>query len=141
MLRKGRYAVVNRKEYSLFSYNGQLYLKSTNCLELANGFTPWREKKGVFIKKVRMEELEDAYEVFSFVMLNSHRFAVDGIDVQTKEIFLVTSNPFVQQKMNVKPYGPDEYVMTLPLSQVCLQEERISILGFENKHSLISNIM
>lgn len=132
MLRKGRYAVVDRREYGLFSCNRQYYLRSTNSLELENGFAPWGRKKGVFIKKTKIEELEDAYEIFPYVMLNSHRFSVEGIDIQAKTIALVTSNPFVQKKMNAKPYGLDEYVITLPIGKVCIREERISILGFED---------
>lgn len=130
MMRKGRYGVVNQKEYRLFFYNHQYYLMSTDYLELANGFTPWKGKKDVFIKEITLEELEGAYEVFPYVMLNSHRFSVEGIESQTGFVALVTSNPFVKKKMNAQRYGFDEYIVKVPFHQVAIKEDQLPILGF-----------
>ena len=136
MIRKGRFAVVNQKEYRIFSCN-QIYYLKTKCIEeLKNGFVPWNGKKDEYIKKICLNELEDAYEVFPYVMLAGHRFAVEGADPQTGVVALITSNPFVQKKVDVKPYGIDEYIIQLPLSALQIEEEKIAILGFENYHPL-----
>lgn len=134
MLRKGRFAVVDKKEYKLFSCNQQYYLRTSNILELANGFAPWHGNQKEFIKRVCQEEIEDAYEVFPYVMLEGYRFSVEGADFHTGMVALVTSNPFVQKKIDVKPYGMDEYIIELPISNLMIEEERIAILGFENHH-------
>lgn len=136
MLRKGRFAVVGGKEYGLFSCHHQSYLKSTNILDLANGFVSWYGRKGIFVKRVSVSELENAYEVFPYVMLRSHRFVVEEVDCRTGRVLLVTSNPFVQKKVNVKPYGIGEYMIELPIEEVAIEEERIAILGFKNNYPL-----
>ncbi len=134
MLRKGRFAVMDGKEYELFSSQRQYYLKSTNILDLANGFAAWPGKKDVFMKKINTKDLEDAYEVFPYVIVSSHRFMVEAVNYQTGMVTLVTSNPFVQGKMNVKPYRVDEYVIECPIVELKIEEERIPILDFENEH-------
>lgn len=115
MLRKGRFAVVDGKEYKLFSCYRQYYLRTNNVLECANGFSPSSGKKDEWIKKVRLQTLEDAYEVFPYVMLEGYRFSVEGADEQTGMVALVTCNPFTQKKIAVKPYGIDEYMIKLPI--------------------------
>lgn len=136
MLRKGRFAVVDKREYRFFSCNQQYYLRTSNILELANGFTPWHGSQKEFIKRVYLEELEDAYEVFPYVMLEGYRFSVEGADAHTKMVALVTSNPFVRKKIAVRPYGMDEYIIELPMDSLVIEEERIAILGFKNHHPL-----
>lgn len=136
MVRKGRYALSNGKEYVLISYQRQYYLKSTDILDLENGFTALRGKKKEFIKKVSIDELEDAYEIFPYAMLEGYRFSVEGKNHKTGMMLLVTSNPFVQGKVNVRPYRNDEYIIELPFGAVNIEEEKISILGFENVHPL-----
>lgn len=136
MIRKGRFAIVNQREYRIFSCNQKHYLKTNRMEELKNGFVPWYGKKDEYIKKISLNELEDAYEVFPYVMLEGHRFSVEGADHRTGMVALVTSNPFVQQKIDVKPYGIDEYIIKLPLNSLQIEEEKIAILGFENYHPL-----
>lgn len=136
MVRKGRFVVVDRKEYRIFSCNQQYYLRTNDAEELENGFVPWYGKKDEYIKRIYLNELEDAYEVFPYVMLEGHRFSVEGADEETGMVALVTSNPFVQKKIDVQPYGIDEYIIKLPLNSLQIEEEKIAILGFENYHPL-----
>lgn len=144
MVRKGRFALANGKEYELISYQRQYYLKSRDALDLQNGFTKLRGNRKEFIKKIDVDDLDDAYEVFSYAMLEGYRFSVEGENYKTGMVALVTSNPFVRGKVNVRPNGNDEYIIELPFEKVDIQEERISILGFESLHpssyQLINNI-
>lgn len=141
MVRKGRFAIIDGKEYGLFSSGNQYYLKSTNPLDLANGFSLWRGRENVFIKKISFSKIERAYEIIPYVMLNSHRFIVESVNHQTSKVTLVTSNPFVQQKMNVKPYRNNEYVIECPLSEVTIEEEKMPISGFEKDHLFPFNLI
>lgn len=133
MIRKGRFAIWNNVEYELFSYQRQYYLQTRNQLALLNGFVKSPKDKDVFIKEVDVKELEDAYEIISYVMILSYRFAVEGYNDETGTVALVTNNPFVQKKINVRPYGKDEFIIEIPYGEVEIIEERIPILGFEKQ--------
>ncbi|AOV06237.1 hypothetical protein [Sporosarcina ureilytica] len=136
MIRKGRFALKNSKEYELISYHRQYYLKSNNILDLENGFIAFRGNKNEFIKKICLTDLDDAYEVFPYAILKSYRFSVEATNVSTGMVTLVTSNPFVQKQIDVRPYRIGEYIIELPFREVIIQEERIPILGFENIPSM-----
>lgn len=132
MVRRGRFALMNGKEYELISYQHQYYLKSTDIVDLQLGFIDIQGTAKEFTKKVSVEDLEDAYEVFPYAMLIGYRFAVEGYNKKTGNVRLVTSNPFVKKKIDVRAYRKDEYIIELPYEDVVIQEDRIPILGFEN---------
>lgn len=132
MIRKGRFARMNGNEYEMISYQRQYYLKSSNACDIQYGFEETQENTGEFMKKVFIEDLEDAYEIFPFAMLMGYRFSVEGQDKEMGTVRLVTSNPFVKKKIAVKAYRKDEYIIELPYEDVMIQEDRIQILGFEN---------
>lgn len=136
MLRKGRFALVDGKEYQFFSYYDEYYLRTNKVCELASGFLPWHGKKDEYTKKVSIDEFQDAYEIFPYVMLEGYRFSVEVVDEQTGAVSLVTCNPFVQGKVEVKPYRHDEYMIELPIERLEIKEDKISILGFENYYPL-----
>lgn len=135
MVRKGRFAVIDGREYGLYSRNQEYYLKSKDILDMENGFTVSPRNKEIYIRSVSIDELEDAYEVFPYVMLKGYRFSVESAD-RRGMVALVTSNPFVQGKVQVRPYGVGEFVIELPLDELTIQEDRIAILGFEHHHPL-----
>lgn len=131
MLRKGRFALLNGKEYELVSYQRQYYLRSDNPIDLENGFIKMRDSEKIFIKKVSVKDLEDAYEIFPYAMLEGYRFAVAGYNEKMNTFALVTNNPFVKEKIAVRPYGKFEYIIEIPYGEIDIQEDRIPILGFE----------
>ena len=131
MVKKGRFARMDGKEYELISYQHQYYLKSTNHNDVQIGFEETQANTKEFIKKISIDNLEDAYEVFPFAMLMGYRFSVEGVDKENSLVRLVTSNQFVQNKIAVKSYGKDEYMIELPYDDVVVEEDRIQILGFE----------
>lgn len=137
MIRKGRFARVNGIEYELFSFRRKYYLKSKDILDLANGFKVFCREQSEYIKSIILCELEDAYEVFPYAMLSGYRFSVEGANSKKGTIALVTSNPFVQKKVDVRPYRPGEFIIELPYEDVIIQEERIPILGFENNYPML----
>lgn len=141
MLRKGRFAVIDGKEYALLSSKGEYYLKSSNVLDLANGFCILGGYQDRFIKRVSFDKLESAYEVFPNVMLKSHRFMVESVNYQTDMITLVTSNPFVQKKMEARPYRNNTFIVEYPLEEVKIEEEKIPILGFESKQPYSTDLI
>lgn len=135
MLRKGCFAKVTGEEYQLVAYQRNYYLKSKNPNDLQLGFSEVQgtvEKE--YVKQVTVEELEDAYEIFPYAMLKGYRFAVEGYNNQTGLVSLVTSNPFVQNKIEVRAYRKEEYIIELPFEQIEIQEDRLPILGFENRY-------
>ena len=132
MVRKGRFALWNNKEYELISYQRNYYLRSENPSDLALGFEAIKNNKRAFIKLILVGELEDAYEIIPYAMISSYRFALAGYDAQTKMVTLVTVNPFVKNKMDVRPYGKSEYIIEVPLRELKIEEDRVPILGFED---------
>lgn len=135
MIRKGRFAIWNCNEYELISYQRQHYLKSKNEADLECGFSQLKGQEQAFIKRVSIRELEDAYEIFQYAMVASYRFAVEGYNERMDTVALVTHNPFVKEKLNVRPYGKGQYIIEIPLGEIEIEEDCIPILGFENKET------
>ena len=132
MARKGRFARMNGKEYELISYHRQYYLISKDIIDLQYGFIDIQGTAKEFTKKVSIEDLESAFEVFPYAMLLGYRFAIEGFNERSGTVRLVTSNPFVKKKIDVKHYGVGEYIIELPYEEIVIVEDRIPILGFEN---------
>jgi len=132
MIRKGRFAVWNNEEYELISYQRQYYLVSEDEAKLEQGFTTLQSKKGFFVRLITAFELEDAYEIFPYAMISGYRFQVEGYNEDMQKVVLVTNNPFVQKKVDVRPYGKSEYIIEIPFKEVEVLEDRLPILGFES---------
>lgn len=130
MIKKGRFAVWNGKEYPIVSQRRKYYLQSQNPEDKSLGFVEMGVGGNLF-KEISIDELEDAYEVFPYAMLSGYRFALESCETETGMLILVTNNPFAQKKVDVVPYGKDEYRMDLPVDQVSILEDRVPILGFE----------
>ena len=135
VLKKGRFALSNSKEYELASYQGQYYLKSIDPNDLKNGFIKMRNDEKILIKQITIDEMEDAYEVFPYTMVKGHRFAIEGYNKYTGMVSLVTNNPFVKNKLPVRPYGKSEYIIEISYNTLEIRDDRIPILGFENNLS------
>ncbi|WP_342508021.1 hypothetical protein [Sporosarcina sp. FSL K6-2383] len=131
MIRKGRFALWRNKEFELISYQRSYYLRSENPSDTKWGFRELKGDEYAFIKPVSIEELEDAYEIIPYAMILGYRFALAGWDVETGKVILVTVNPFVQDKIDVRPYGRFEYIIEVPLEEIKIEEDRVPILGFE----------
>ncbi|MER2090848.1 MAG: hypothetical protein ABS920_14000 [Sporosarcina sp.] len=131
MIRKGRFALWSDREFELVSYQRQYYLQSENPLDLKRDFKIMNNNGQVFVKQVSLNDLEDAYEIIPFAMIGGYRFAVEGFNEKSGKVTLVTNNPFVKEKMDVRPYGKFEYIVELPLGEVEVEEDRVPILGFE----------
>jgi len=131
VIRRGRFALWEGKEYGLISNQRQYYLQSVNLLDLENGFVRKNGDQSVFIKPVSIRELEDAYEIFPYAMIAGYRFALEGYNEKTGKVVLVTNNPFVKEKIEVQAYGKFEYIIEISLDDIRLEEDRIPILGFE----------
>lgn len=134
MIRKGRFARWNGKEYEINSRNKQIFLTATNSDELKNGFTQMSGPNAKLLRSVDVKELEDAYEIVPYAILGGYRFAIEGVDSHTGMVKLVTNNAFAMKKVDVHPYGSDGYMIELPLQSISVQEDRIPILGFENRY-------
>ncbi|WP_203247426.1 hypothetical protein [Sporosarcina beigongshangi] len=134
MIRKGRFALWRNKEFELISYQRSYYLRSENPSDKEWGFRGVKGDECTFIKPVSIEELEDAYEVIPYTMILGYRFAFAGCDVETGKAILVTVNPFVQDKIDVRPYGKFEYIIEVPLEEIKIEEDRVPILGFEESY-------
>jgi len=134
-IRKGRFALWNKKEFELGSYQRQYYLQSADPLDMRNGFVKKNGDKDVYIKTVSVHELEDAYEIIPYGMIAGYRFAVEGYDEKTGKVILVTNNPFVKERIDVRPYGKFEYIIEVLLEDIVIEEDRVPILGFEGLYT------
>jgi len=135
LIRKGRFALWNNKEFELVSYQRQYYLQSGDPLDLGNGFMKKNGNKEVYIKTVSVEELEDAYEIIPYGMISGYRFAIEGYDEKIGKVTLVTNNPFVKERIDVRPYGKFEYIIEVLLEDIIIEEDRVPILGFEGLYT------
>ena len=133
MIRKGRFALWQSKEYELISYQRKYYLRSEDQSDSNKGFIKMNGNNGPLIKHVSINELDDAFEIIPYAMLSGHRFEVEGYNKEMDTIALVTNNPFVKNKIEVRPYGKYEYIIEIPSTTMKIEEDRIHILGFENK--------
>ncbi|MBB4826616.1 hypothetical protein HNO89_003897 [Sporosarcina luteola] len=133
MIRKGRFAIWNGKEYALVSYQRQYYLQTEDVSEERNGFERMSGKEHVLLRPISVKELQDAYEIIPYTMIKGYRFAVEGVNQANGKVALVTNNPFVKGKVDVRPYGKYEYIIELPEDQVDFLEDRLPILGFDNQ--------
>ncbi len=130
VVRKGRFAVMNGREYELFSYQHQYYLKSDNPLDLQNGFREMNNNDAKYMKKINTEELDDAYEIFPYAFLEGYRFSVEDHRKKSGVVVLATYNPFAIKKVNVQRHGQHEYIFEIPYENIEIFEDRIGILGF-----------
>lgn len=133
MIRKGRFARWNGIEYEISSRNKQIYLETTNPDEQRNGFSFIGSSTTSLLRPVELKELDDAYEIVPYAMLGGHRFAIEGMDSDTGMVKLVTNNGFAVKKLELQPYGSNEYMIELPFHSIVIEEDRIPILGFENR--------
>lgn len=133
MIRRGRFARWNEREYEISSRNKQIYLATTDVRELKNGFSRMSGSSSTFLRPVDVKELEDAYEIVPYAILGGHRFAIEGFDSLTGMVKLVTNNSFAVKKVKLQPYGSEEYMIEVPLQSITIEEDRIPILGFENR--------
>ncbi|WP_432353840.1 hypothetical protein [Sporosarcina sp. A2] len=133
MIRKGRFARWNGREYEICSRNKQIFLSATNPEELNNGFIQMGGSNSQLVRAIELNELEDAYEIVPFTILRGYRFAIEGIDSNSGMVKLVTNNAFASKRVQVHPYGIDAYMIELPINEITIEEDRIPILGFENR--------
>ena len=133
MIRRGRFARWNEKEYEISSRNKQIYLATTDVKELKNGFSRMGGSTATLLRPVDVKELEDAYEIVPYAILGGHRFAIEGLDPLTGMVKLVTNNAYAVKKVELYPYGSDAYMIELPYKSITVEEDRIPILGFENR--------
>ena len=69
MIRKGRFAMWNNREFELVSYRREYYLRSENPRDLQLGFSSTNGDQQVFTRPISLEELEDAYEIIPYAMI------------------------------------------------------------------------
>ncbi|KZE36827.1 hypothetical protein AV656_13670 [Bhargavaea cecembensis] len=131
-LRKGRYAKWNGRDYELASYQRIYYLTTEDPSLADEGFTPQEGRPGRYIREVSVKELEDAYEIIPYTIYKSHRFTVEG-ETKDGKLVMVTSDPYVRNDMNVKPYGRHEFIIEASPEEVDLAEECKGILGFDGQ--------
>ncbi len=79
MRRDGAHAIYKGKEYSLFfnfkpDGTEEFELISLDSQDVNNGFI--EEEKGVYIKKITLEELETAYSVYTWCKYKGYEFQV-----------------------------------------------------------------
>lgn len=72
----GNYAMYNGKEYSLgFDPRTEEYeLASYDSQDLSNGFI--RDDMGIYRKKIKLEELETAYSIYTWCKFKGYNFQV-----------------------------------------------------------------
>ena len=105
---KGRFALWGNKEFELISNQHNYYLRIRKSLHVEFGFRGMKANDHAFFKPISVEELEDAYEIIPYVMILGHRFSLVRCDAETGKVMLLTVNPFVKEKMDVRSSGKIE---------------------------------
>ncbi len=131
VIRKGRFAIWKKREFELESSSKQFYLRSYVKEDEKEGFKKSSGNELIYLKAVSVNELEDAYEIIPYALISGYRFAVDSFSQETGMFSLITNNPFVQEKLKVRPHGKFEYIIEVSKDEVELIEDRMPILGFE----------
>ncbi|MFC7363559.1 MULTISPECIES: hypothetical protein [Bhargavaea] len=134
-LRKGRFAKWKGDDYELASYQRTYYLTTDDPSLSSEGFHPQEGRPGRYIREVSVKDLEDAYEIIPYTIYKSHRFTIEG-ETKDGKLVLVTSDPYVRSKVDVKPYGRHEFIIEVPAAEVDVTEERRRILGFSGSPSI-----
>jgi hypothetical protein len=135
MIKKGRYAIYNGKEYSIISAkNDQVRLRSRDPLDKVNGFELSENSVSkVYVKNVMRQDLDDAYEIIPTTYYKGYHFGIIGFDKSTQEVILMTSNPEAWKKLNLETHAKYEFTVDVPLSELDIIEEKEPILGFGEK--------
>ena len=134
-LRKGRYAKWQGRDYELASYQRIYYLTTDDPSLADEGFRPQEGRPGRYIREVSEKELEDAYEIIPYTVYKSHRFTIEG-ETRDGKLVMVTSDPYVRNDVEVKPYGRHEFIIEVSPDEVDVAEERRGILGFSSQTSV-----
>jgi hypothetical protein len=134
MIRRGRFARWDNREFEIVSYRRQYYLKSSDPSDRQWGFQVMNGRQEVFFKPILVTDLEDAYEIIPYVFISGYRFAIESYNVETGMLTLVTNNPFVQKKIPVRPHGKYEYIIDVSVHELKIEEDRIPILGFDSTY-------
>jgi len=127
MIRKGRFGKWKNKEYELFFYQGKYFLRSNDIQDEDLGFSLIEEGKGQFVKETAIRDLEEAYEIVPYAMVEGHRLTVEGYDEKSQTFALTSNNPYAKEKLGMRPYGRYEYIIELPLDRIQLEEEKVSL--------------
>ena len=131
-MKEGCYAVYNDKVYeaelwSELNKKGIIMLISKDDVDLKDGFM--RDKSFGTIKKVKKEELTDAYYIQTFAIIQGVRVKVIGEEEDNMSIY---SNDYsIYRKLKMKQYEPFVYSKLVSKYEIEeLIEEKKPIWGF-----------
>ncbi len=132
MIKKGRYALYNGKEYSIIQVNnGHVKLRSFDSSAKENGFVLSAASiTGVYVKTVGVEDIDDAYEIIPSAIYKGFDFGIIGFDKESQEATLMTSNPEAWRKLNLETHAKYEFTVCVPIIDLDVIEEKVTILGF-----------
>lgn len=125
MIKKGRFAKWNNREFELFFYQGKYYLRSNDIQDSALGFSPIEEGKEQLVRETAIRDLDEAYEIVPYVIYDGHRLQVEGFDTSSQTVVVTSNNPFVKDKLDMRPYGRYEFITEMPFSDIEIEEEKI----------------
>lgn len=131
-MKEGSYAVYNGKVYeaelwSELNQKGMIMLISKDDVDLKRGFV--RDKKFGTIKKVRKDELTNAYYIENFVKIRGVKVKVTGVEGDNVSIYSNDYNTF--RKLNMRQFESFVYFKCVKKDEVEEElEEKKSIWGF-----------
>ena len=131
-MKEGCYAVYNGKVYeaelwSELNKKGIIMIISKDDADLKKGFV--RDKKFGTIKKVKRDELIDAYYIQNFVKIQGIKVKVIGEEEDNISIYSNDYNAF--RKLNMNQFEPFVYVKLVKKDEIEEEfEEKGAIWGF-----------
>ena len=131
-MKEGTYAVYNGKVYeaelwSELNKKGIIMLISKDDADLNKGFV--RYKTFGTIKKVRKDELTNAYYIQNFVKI--HGMKVKVIGTEGDDISITSNDYNTFRKLNMKQFEPYVYIKLVKKDEIEEEfEEKKAIWGF-----------
>ncbi|TYR79166.1 hypothetical protein FZC66_16240 [Priestia megaterium] len=131
MIQQGKYGVYKGAAYKMISQKNPVTLRSDNPADQEKGFQFVKTLTSTaYIKKVALDELDDAYEIILSAKYQNHHFGLASINEQEQTALLVTNNPALQKEIPLNAEGKSEFTIQVSLQDVQIIEEKKSILGF-----------
>lgn len=129
--KKGLYAIYNDKEYKLKKRGEEYYIISRDPSEVKRGFINYVNIAGqvendIFMKKVNINEIQEAYKVEMWARYHGKEFFVMGID--NGEVLITTENTRIAEELNfkfVEPFVYDKHVRLEDLDEVIEKQDKV----------------
>jgi hypothetical protein len=121
-IKKGRYAILNGKEYKVYSNQDHSFdLISHDANDVNNGFI--EQYPDTYVKKVSVNEITNIHRIISYAKYKGNQFDINDQE-QNGEIHLGTIDAALAKDLGFKGTDKYYYEKWVPKNEVEIFEER-----------------